>query len=743
MYATKEAYITKETNPDIDTYIFYMDLRAYGKEFQEYYCKAQDLGVNYIRGRPGTVYENPDGSLIVKVKDTEGGKIKEITLDMLILCSAIEPDPGAVELAGILGIEQDEYGFFKSRDPLGDPILSSKDGIFLAGCAQGPKDIPDSVAMGSGASARAMAFVPERTVEEKEVPAEKDIAGQEPRVGVFVCHCGKNIAGYLDVEEVTEYAKSLENVVFADHDMFVCSDDVQVKIRNAIKEHDLNRIVVASCSPKTHADIFQETMEQAGLNRYLFDMANIRNHCSWVHSDNREKATAKAKDLVRIAVAKVRLLEPLQRPYITIGKTGLVLGGGYAGMMSALGLADQGFKTYLVEREPELGGMLRKIDRLYPLDVPAKDVLDPVIRKVSEHDNIQVMTGSELVDIDGNIGNFEATVKNGNREEKVKIGAIIVATGSEPKVPEGLYEYGNHPSILTQLELEERFIAGTLEKPRNVVFINCVGAMENDMPHCCRVGCGISLKNAKRIKEMFPESRIFMLYRDMRVFGKREEEYYSELLEKFKMVPVRYTPDSKPEVDVNNGKINVRVKDALMREDIEIPADLVVLTPTITGSRGVEDLAKILKLPINKAGFFVEAHAKIRPLDFSSDGIFMSGAAHFPKGLADVAAQALGAASRASTVLSQDRIEMDAQKSYVVDKNCDGCAFCVEPCPYNAITLVEYKSGDTIKKTIQIDETACKGCGVCMATCPKEGVYVRGFSLQQLKAMVEAALEVS
>ena len=746
MYATKEASIVKESDPDIDISIYYMDIRAYGKDFQQYYDNAKRLGVKYKRGRPSSIYENKDKSLTIKYKDTLTGEIKEDKVDLLVLSTAIIPSKGNKRLGKILGIEVDENGFFMQDSLLNNPVQSSRDGIYLAGCIQGPKDIPDSVSMASGAAARAVAPVKDRQRHiGKEFPPEKDISKDEPRIGVFICHCGKNIAGYLDVDKVTQEIEKLPNVVHAEHIMFACAEDSGKKIKEQIKENGLNRIVVAACSPRTHGGLFQDTLQEAGLNKYLFEMANIRNHCSWVHSDDWDAATEKAIALVKAAVAKVSLLEPLSEEEFSIIPKVLVIGGGISGMKASLALADMGVKSILIEKENELGGRLKHLYSMFPTDIRTEDIIKPMIKKVNANKLITVMTDAELVEIDGFIGNYKGVIKHKDKKKKLEFGTIIVATGFREIDLEGRFQYGKNKNILSQTELEEKIKKGEFKKrPKDIVIINCAGAMDEKRAYCCRIGCGVSIKNAKLMAEKFPGSKIFILYRDMRVFGKKEEEYYSDVLKNHHVTMVRYPGEKKPEVILNKkdpteGSMKVKVYDDILQEQLELPADLVVLTVNTEGEVLTETLKNMLKIPADSGGFFLEAHAKIRPLDFATDGIYLCGAAHYPKNLVDSIAQSEGAASRAAIPIMQEKMKGEGQVAEVNEELCSGCRTCENICTYSAIE-VKPRKDDPDHLTATINKALCKGCGACAGACPSGAIEQKGFKSGQLRVMLEALL---
>jgi len=645
------------------------------------------------------------------------------------------PSTANRRLGEMLGIEVDENGFFRSSDILTDPIQSTRPGVYLSGCNQGPKDIPDSVAMGSGAAAKAMVPIAGREkVVPAEPPAEKDVAGEEPRIGVFICHCGKNIANYVDVADVTEYAKDLPNVAYATHEMFACSEDIQKKIREKVEEENLNRIIVAACSPRTHGPLFQDTLVESGLNKHLFEMANIRNQCSWVHSHEPEKATQKSKDLVRMAVARSSLLEPLFEGEVDVIPRTLIVGGGISGMKAAIALSDVGIDSYLIEREDELGGNLRDLYTLFPSDVRASDVLQPLLERVSGDERITTFTGTELLDLSGFVGNFKATVATPDGEKELEFGTAIIATGFREIDLTGKFGYGDSPKIMTQTELEKLLKEGEVSA-RNVVMINCAGAMDEERPYCCRIGCGVAIKNAKYLKQQNPDASVHMLYRDIRIFGKDEEEYYSGVLENHGVNIIRYLKEEPPEVSVDaEGAVKVAVRDAVYGDELELDADLLVLTAQTEGGPATENLKRLFKIPTGAGNFFTEAHAKIRPLDFSTDGVYVCGSAHYPKNLADAIAQAEGAASRAAIPISQGRVKGEGITSTINTETCSCCGVCVENCPYGAIEL------DTGEGYAVVNATLCKGCGACAAACPSGSAGQRGYRDNQVMASLWAAM---
>jgi heterodisulfide reductase subunit A len=527
--------------------------------------------------------------------------------------------------------------------------------------------------------------------------------------------------------------------------MFACSEDSCKKIRDTIKDKKLNRIIVAACSPRTHGGLFQDTLLEAGLNKYLFEMANIRNHCSWVHSDDWDKATQKAINLVKAAVAKVRLLEPLSEEEFSIIPKVLVIGGGVSGMKATLALANMGINSFLIEKEKKLGGRLRNLYTMFPSDTKSDEIINSLTKEVEKNKLINVMTEAELVEMDGFIGNYKGTIKHKGKKKKIEFGTIIVATGFKEVDLKGQYQYGVNSNILSQTELEEKIKKGTLKKkPKNVVIINCAGAMDEERPYCCRIGCGVSIKNAKLLCENFPGVKIWLLYRDMRVFGKEEEEYYADVLKNHHVTVVRYPGDKKPKVildkkDPKNGIMTVKVYDDILGEEMTFPTDLVILTINTEGEVLTEALKNMLKIPANEAGFFLEAHAKIRPLDFATDGIYLCGAAHYPKNLVDSIAQAEGAASRAAIPIMQEKMKGEGQVAEVNEDICSGCQTCEGICPYSAIE-VKLSQNDPEHLVATINRALCKGCGACASACPSGAIEQKGFKNKQIRVMVDALL---
>lgn len=742
MYATKEAILAKEyLGEELRCNIFYMDMRAFSKGFEEYYNRAKSLGVNYIRCRPPVIKEVPETkNLIVEYLTGDDRKLRG-EYELVVLSAGLASPRYTREIAEKFGLGLNKYGFCPTN-PF-TPVSSPKEGIFVAGVFTGPKDIPESVMQGCAAAAQSLSLLSTekgKLVKEKVYPPERDVHGEEPRVGVFICHCGKNIGGVINPAEVAEYAKTLPNVACAEHFLYTCSADSGEKIKQLIKEHNLNRVVVASCTPRTHEPLFQSICHEAGLNPYLFEMANIRDQCTWVHANEPEAALMKAKDLVRMAVARARLLEPLYRKKVKINRDALVIGGGVSGMVAALELADQGFEVYLIERSDALGGSLRRVKFLLNGDNP-EERLKLLIDRAQHHPGIHIYTNSEISSIEGSVGNFTTELKYNGTVQSINHGVVIVATGGQEYKPTE-YLYGEDERVMTQLELEEKLTDGEFlkSKPGTVVMIQCIGSRDGSRPYCSRICCPQAIKNALKIKEQSPDTHVFVLYRDMRTYG-FNESYYTQAREKGVRFVV-YDEDKRPTVEQFDGQLKVSVYDPILDADVNLKADALVLSTGVVPRDDAKELAQKLKVPLTGDGFFSEAHMKLRPVDFATDGVFLCGLAHFPKTVDESIAQALATASRASTVISKEEIELEAAISQVIDENCDGCAYCVEPCPFKAITLIEYVKDGAIKKTVEVDELKCKGCGTCQATCPKKGIFVRNFRLEQISSMVDAALGV-
>ncbi|MCL6557936.1 MAG: FAD-dependent oxidoreductase, partial [Firmicutes bacterium] len=732
MYALKEAVISKEHSAGpLETTIFFMDMRTHGKEFERYYERAKnEHGVRFVRSRVYGVEETgKNGELKIKYAE-EDGLLKTETFDLIVLAVGLTPPPQAKELAQAAGITLNRFAFCES--PEFHPVCTSREGIYVAGAFKGPKDIPETVTEASAAAgyaARLLSSVRGSLAKVKEFPPEREIALREkPRVGVFVCNCGINISGVINVSKVAGYAAELKNVVHVEEFLFTCSQDSIEKIKSVIQEKNLNRVVVASCTPRTHAPLFQSVMQEAGLNPYLYEHVNIREHSSWVHRDWPEGATRKAQQLVKMAVARVKMLSPIHPSASAVERSALVVGGGVAGMVSALSLADQGYKVYLVEKSAELGGNARHIfytckDR----DVQPK--VARLIEQVQQNPLIEVMFATEIENVKGYPGNYRTTLTSSGRQREITHGVAIIATGAREYRPKE-YLYGTDPRVITQRELEARLAAG--QKYNNIVMIQCVGSRNEERPYCSRICCAQAIKNALRAKELNPAASIFVLYRDLRTDGLLEE-YYTSAREKGVLF-IRYEPEAGPVVQPGEAeKLAVRVRDHILREELTLPADLVVLSAGVVPGEDNERLSQLFKVPLTGDGFFLEAHMKLRPVDFPADGLYLCGMAHAPRLLEETIVQANAAAMRAVTILSREKLENVAITAVVDEELCVGCGVCVAACDYGAREINE-KTG---KATVV--EALCQGCGACVGACPSNASQQKGYEKGQLLAMLEAA----
>jgi heterodisulfide reductase subunit A-like polyferredoxin len=732
MYAVKEAMIAKEhVHGDLDCAIFNMDMRTFGKDYELYYNRARDKdGVRFLKARIHTITEIPEsGDLVVKFAD-ETGAMQEETFSMVVLSVGLQVQPDGAELAERLGVEVDKYRFAKS-EPF-TPVATTRPGIYTCGVLQGPKDIPGSVTEASAAAAAAgsdLATARGTDIETVELPPQCDVSGQDPRIGVFVCNCGINIGGVVNVPEVREYAQSLPNVVFADENLFTCSQDTQDKIKEMIVEHDLNRVVVASCSPKTHEQMFMETLEACGLNRYLFEMANIRNQDSWIHANNPDQATKKAKDLVRMSVARAAALHTLEEKVVPINHRALVIGGGVAGMTSALNLARQGFDTVILEKEAELGGFARKLHHtIEGADVGA--YLEKTIAEVEAEDRIEVVTGARIAEFEGFKGNFVTTVEVDGEKRRIEHGVFIVATGASEYRPTE-FLYGEDDRVATQVELSDRLAEKGAGDLSSVVMIQCVGSRNEEHPNCSRICCQSAVKNALVIKRQNPDANVFVLYRDIRTYGLLED-YYTEA-RRLGVIFIRFDRDNPPQVEKGDDGLRVRVKDHILQQDVEITADLLALSAGVEATDTTE-MSNIMKLNRNPDGFFIEAHVKLRPVDMPSEGIFLCGTAHAPKLVSESIAQAQAAAARATTFLSQGEIKLSAITAKVDTEHCVKCLTCVRSCPFGVPTW------NAEKQVIEINEATCHGCGVCTAVCPRQTIQLSYYEDDQLTCKIDALL---
>ncbi|MGA2122699.1 MAG: FAD-dependent oxidoreductase [Methanoregula sp.] len=734
MYATKEAIIAKEHEKEIEPTIFFIDMRAYGKGFDAYFERARgEQGVRYVRCMISRVVEDPRTKNLQITYVDESGEMREETFDMVVLSVGMAPSRSARELARKLSIDLNPYGFAKT-DPF-TPLSTSRSGIYVCGAFQGPKDIPETVAQASGAAGAASAMLSGARgtmVALKEYPEERNVSGEVPRIGVFVCRCGSNIGGVVDVPGLREYAASLPDVVYAEENLYTCSQDTQVKIKKAVEEHRLNRVVVASCSPRTHEPLFQETIREAGLNRYLFEMANIRDQCSWVHMSQKEDATSKARQLLRMAVANARLVRALEKQSKGVVRRALVIGGGLSGMTAATGLASEGFEVFLVEKQGELGGNLR---HLYTT-VDGKDVrkfLQELRDRVRVEPRIKVFLNADITSFSGYVGNFKTVLTVGSGAvHELEHGVTIVATGGDELKPRE-YLYGEDRRVLTQLDLEKGLATGGINPSelREVVMVQCVGSRDEERPYCSRVCCAEAVKNALSIKALSPKTRVIILYRDMRMYGFLEEHYARARRAGIRFV--RYEEKRKPQVSAADGALELTAYNPVLRESVSFHPDLLVLS-TATVPADTAQLAATLKVPRTTDGFFLEAHMKLRPVDFASEGIYLCGIAHSPKLIDESLSQASAAVSRACTILSRETIQVGGVVSVVDQEKCAACLSCVRVCPYNVPTI-------NVEGAAEIEVAKCQGCGLCASECPAKAISLQHFTDEQIIAKCEAISE--
>ncbi len=728
MMATKQAMVAGDHVAGLDATIFYMDIRAYGKDFDQYYERAKaQKNIHYIKSIPSRAIQLPGSKDLRLNYLDENNQIRQKDFDLVVLSVGMEPPASMVEFTSRLDIKLNDFGFCKT-DRL-SPLSTSIPGVFVGGTFQEPKDIPETVTQASAAASMAMELLaPARNtlITKKTYPDEHDVTDEQPRIGVFVCHCGMNIGSVVDVERVVKNIENQPDVVFASHTMFTCSDTSLSNIKDMIHEHRLNRVVVASCTPRTHEPLFRETLREAGLNPYLFEMANIRDQCSWVHSAVPQSATEKATDLVKMAISRARLLTPLESGTLAVDQTGLVIGGGLSGMTATLALANQGFKVHLVERDNRLGGTLHDIYHTFEHDDIA-EFTKALVKQVEKHPNIELHLGTEVAGIAGHIGKFKMTLAKEDSKSEITGGTIIVATGAR-KAQTTEFMYGQSDRVLTQVELEKLlFDKAYPAKGQNVVMIQCVGSRNETHPYCSRICCSMAIKNAIEIKKRDPNANVFVLYRDVRTYGFRET-YYKQAREQG-VVFIRYTPDTPPQVSQNNGLV-VTLKSPDLPEPIEIEADNVVLsTGVVADIENNKRISDMLKVPLNADGFYVEAHMKLRPVDFTTEGIFLCGLAHSPKFIDENISQARAAAARAATVLSKTHLDVSAQVSYVDQQKCISCMTCVNTCPYSAPFCNKDGKG-------QIEAAKCMGCGICAAECPARAIQLHHFETDQFNVMI-------
>ena len=743
-YIQKQVILAKDHDANTEAVIFHNDIRSYGKDFERFYKRAENLpGVEFIRSYVEIGREIPDTkNVTIRYSTTDQG-VKEDEFDLVVLGVGLGPPADVDHLAQQFGIELNEHGFCKT-DPT-NPIETTRPGVFVSGAFQGPMDIPESVMTASGANALAGALLKARRGKldtERVYPEERDVAEEEIKVGVFTCHCGANIGRVVDIPGVTEYAMGLDHVAHAEEGLFICSTDAAAKISETIREKGLNRVVVAACTPRTHEPLFRDTLREGGINQYFFDMANIREHCSWVHSKQKEEATQKAKDIIRMSVARTVGLEPLDEFELPVNKAALVVGGGVAGMNSALSLANQGFEVHLVEKEEELGGMARRI-RTTLEGVDVQEYVKGLIRKVYQHQLVHVYHGANITDASGFVGNFVTTVEAEGQTRAIHHGATILATGAEEHRPTE-FLYGEDDRVCTQLELEERIAEGDveLEEARSLVMIQCVGCRQEGRDYCARICCSQAIKNALALKARKPEMDIYVLYRDMRTYGFKEDYYLEAAAKGVRFV--HWEPEGRPQVEPGKDEtgqpvLQVSLPNAILGQHLILDADQVVLSAAAVPSQGNPEIARLFKVPVNPDGFFQEAHVKLRPVDFGADGIFMCGANHYPKHLSEAVSQAYGAAGRAVTLLSHETVTASGSVCGVEDPACIACGACIDVCSYDAI----HWGGTKAAKKAEVNPALCKGDGLCCSVCPTDAIILRHYTNEEVFNQIDAALSES
>ncbi len=736
MYSIKHAYQALDhgvTGVDV----LYMDVRAFGKGFDGFWQRTQSEGARFIRGRPARIQPGQAGKIEVRYEDTALGARRDAAYDMVVLANAVTPPEGLPDLAERLGIDLDQDGFIRAVETRGGLVATTRPGVYAAGCASGPKDIPDSVAEGSGAAALALAHLSSRYWPESPV-VDPVVDLEQPRVGVFVCHCGSNIAGVVDVVEVVAYARTLLGVIYAADQMFSCAGNTQAEIEEAIRREGINRVVIAACSPKTHESIFRGVLQRSGLNPYLLEMSNIRNMDSWVHKHEKEAATEKAKDMVWMAVEKARCLTPLDVSHLPVCQSALVIGGGVAGMTAAAALADQGFETHLVEQDDRLGGLLNELEHIAPAHLAARQILETRQRQVIDSGvNVHLETCIET--ISGVVGNFQAHLQNGSGQaQELQVGALVVATGAMPYQPHE-FNYGTDPQVITNLALDHRLQTGDLTAER-ITFVGCIGSRQDQMG-CSRYCCTSMIAQALQLRRMGKKVRI--LCKEIRTYSRQAEELYEQAM-RAGVQFFRYDPERTPQEAIlfeaqNESPVvpttrMVAFFDHLLNANVRLPTDLLVL---VLGLAPTEDnLSEQLKLARSEDGFYMELHPKLGPVETSVQGVYLAGVAQGAKDVRESVAQALAAAGKAGALLARGVIEKEPLTARLIPDLCKGCMRCVRACPYGAIEQV----GEPGKGIVKIIEAACMGCGTCAAECNFDAIEMPYFTKRQIMAQVDAAL---
>ena len=738
-YTQKQVILTKDHDADAECTIFHNDIRSYSKGFERFYQRTQSLpGIRFIRSYVSVGREIPDTKNVTLRYSTAEDGVKEEEFDMVVLSVGLEPPAGYQCLADQFGIDLNAHGFCRISET--NPVQTSRPGIFVTGAFQGPMDIPESVFTAGGACAQCSELLTYRRGKlsrERIYPTERDVSAEDLKIGVFVCHCGANIGRIVNVPSVVDYALSLPHVVHAQEQLFSCATNSAQEITDTIREKGLNRVIVAACTPRTHEPVFRDTLREGGINQYLYDMVNIREHCSWVHSKEKDDATQKAKDLVRMSVARTKNLEPLLEFDLPVNKTAVVVGGGIAGMTSALSLAKQGFEVHLLEKEKDLGGMARRIHTtLDGMDVRA--FLDDLIQKIYQNPLVHVSHEAVITDVSGYVGNFTTTVQTEGRVNTLRHGAAILAISAAEYKP-AEYLYGEQDQVLTQLELEEKIFKGApeLTQAQSLVMIQCVGCRNEERNYCSRVCCTHAVKNALKLKEINPGLSIYVLFRDMRTYG-FNEDFYRKASEKDVRF-IRYEAEDKPAVEAvkQGGKtiLRVTVPDYILGKGLELDADFLVLSAAAVPPPDIQNTAGLFKVALSPEGFFQEAHVKLRPVDFAAEGVFLCGTAHYPKHISETINQAYGAAGRAGVLLSRDTVTASGSVCAVDEDRCISCGACITACSYGAIEFYDTPRG----KKAKVIPVLCKGDGLCNAKCPTEAIQLKHYTDEEILYQLDAA----
>lgn len=738
MYAIKEAMVAKEHDPEVEITIYYMDMRTQGKGFDAAQKKAESMGINFVRAKVADVM--PWDKNLKLTYSTMDGKHSFEPYDIVVLSVGLDAPADAKNLGEIAGFALNEYDFCKTETFA--PLLTTKPGVFVAGAFQGPKDIPESVTQSSAAAGLAAGLIVKdrgKALVHKTYPKEQATGkDEEVRIGVFVCHCGINISSVVDVASVEQYTEGMEGVVYHAQSLYSCSQDAQEVLKAKIKEHKLNRVVIAACSPRTHEPLFQETLKDAGLNRCLFEMVNIRDHCSWVHANEPEAATDKSKDLVRMGIAKARHIQPLPEQTVPVTNKALILGGGVAGLTAALTIADQGFHTYVVEKEDKLGGHLLHLAYTLQGDT-VSTVLSDLVDKVKKNKKIEVLTNSQLTQVNGFVGNFSSvlTTTKGKKATETTIdhGVIIIATGGREHRPEVVL--GNpvkySDTVLTQRELEQRLSGkGKNLAPKSVVMVQCAGSRGDDLNYCSKICCNHAVKNALKIKALDPASQIVVLYRDMRTYGFAEDAYRQAREKGVIFIP--YTLDNKPTFKSSGKKTSITFHDPILQDEVTMTPEVLALSVGIV-SEGTGELSKLLKVPVNEDKFLLEAHVKLRPVELPVSGVYVCGLAHSPKPVEEIIVQAQAAAAKAAIPLCKGFVSVEPTISCVDKEACIGCGLCESLCPYQSIRITKDENGKRKAETIT---ASCKGCGICASHCPVFAISMGGYTDEQINAQITA-----